>query len=158
MSPQPAPSPWHPPTCFLLGGHARSGCFTGMDSHSRGPSGSGSFHSPSCHVVASYGVIHFFIFFQVFIEFAKYCFCFMFVCLFVCFLVTRYVGSWASLVSQTVKNPPAMRETQVAPWVGKIPWRRERLPTAVFLLGESHGQRSLAGYSPQGRTEWDATG
>ena len=28
--------------------------------------------------------------------------------------------SWASLVAQTVKNPPAMWET----WVGKIPWRR----------------------------------
>ena len=34
------------------------------------------------------------------------------------------------------------------PWVGKIPWRRERLPTPVFLPEESHGQRSLAGYSP----------
>ena len=32
-------------------------------------------------------------------------------------------------------------------WVGKIPWRREWLPTPVFLPGESHGQRSLAGYS-----------
>ena len=44
-------------------------------------------------------------------------------------------------------------------WVGKITWRRERLPTPVFLPGESHGQRSLAGYSPwdhkeSGMTEW----
>ena len=30
------------------------------------------------------------------------------------------------------------------PWVGKIPWRRAWQPTAVFLPGESHGQRSLA--------------
>ena len=30
------------------------------------------------------------------------------------------------------------------PWVGKIPWRREMLPTPVFLPGEFHGQRSLA--------------
>ena len=37
--------------------------------------------------------------------------------------------SWASLVSQLVKNPPAMRET----WVGKIPWRRRWQPTPVFL-------------------------
>ena len=29
--------------------------------------------------------------------------------------------------------------------VAAVPWRRERLPTPVFLLGESHGQRSLAG-------------
>ena len=33
------------------------------------------------------------------------------------------------------------------PWVGKIPWRAQQ-PTPVFLPGESHGQRSLAGYSP----------
>ena len=32
--------------------------------------------------------------------------------------------------------------------VGKIPWRRKWQPTPVFLPGESHGQRSLAGYSP----------
>ena len=36
------------------------------------------------------------------------------------------------------------------PWVGRIPWRREWLLTPVFLPGESHGQRSLAGYSPWG--------
>ena len=34
------------------------------------------------------------------------------------------------------------------PWVGKIPWRTEWLPTALLLPGESHGQRSLVGYSP----------
>ena len=33
------------------------------------------------------------------------------------------------------------------PWVGKLPWRREWQPTPVFLPGESHGQRSLVGYS-----------
>ena len=43
------------------------------------------------------------------------------------------------------------------PWVGKIPWRRAWQPTPVFLPGESHGQRSLAGYSPRGRTESDTT-
>ena len=36
------------------------------------------------------------------------------------------------------------------PWIGKIPWRRKWLSTPVFLTGESHGQRSLAGYSPWG--------
>ena len=36
------------------------------------------------------------------------------------------------------------------PWVRKIPWRRAWLPTPVFLPGESHGQRSLEGYSPWG--------
>ena len=33
------------------------------------------------------------------------------------------------------------------PWVRKIPWSRKWQPTPVFLLGESHGQRSLGGYS-----------
>ena len=37
--------------------------------------------------------------------------------------------SWASLVAQLVKNLPAMWET----WVGKIHWRRDRLPAPVFL-------------------------
>ena len=36
-------------------------------------------------------------------------------------------------------------------WVGKIPWRRKCQPTAIFLPGKSHGQRSLAGYSPWNR-------
>ena len=35
------------------------------------------------------------------------------------------------------------------PWVGKIPWRRKWQPTPVFLPGESHGRRSLVGYSPR---------
>ena len=49
-----------------------------------------------------------------------------------------------------VKNPPAMQETRVWSMVRKIPWRRKWQPTLAFLPGKSHGQRSLAGYSPQG--------
>ena len=49
------------------------------------------------------------------------------------------------------------RGDQPEPAVRQIPWRREWLPTPVFLPGESHGQRSLAGYSPQGRKESDRT-
>ena len=41
--------------------------------------------------------------------------------------------------------------------VGKIPWRRAWQPTPVFLPGESHGQRSLTGYSPYSHTESDMT-
>ena len=37
-----------------------------------------------------------------------------------------------------------------SPWVGKVPWRRKWQPTPVFVPGESHGQRSLVGYSPWG--------
>ena len=52
-----------------------------------------------------------------------------------------------------VKNPPAMWET----YVRKIPQRRAWQPTPVFLPAESHGQRSLAGYSPWGAKESDMT-
>ena len=43
------------------------------------------------------------------------------------------------------------------PWVRKIPWRRTWQLTPVFLPGESHGQKSLAGYSPWDRKESDMT-
>ena len=43
------------------------------------------------------------------------------------------------------------------PWVRKIPLEKEWQPIPVFLPGESHGQRSLVGYSPQGHTELDTT-
>ena len=43
------------------------------------------------------------------------------------------------------------------PWVRKIPWRTEWQPTLVFLPGESHGQKSLVGYSPWGSKESDMT-
>ena len=41
------------------------------------------------------------------------------------------------------------------PWVGKIPWKRKWQLTLVSLPGESRGQRSLAGHSPQGCKESD---
>ena len=41
--------------------------------------------------------------------------------------------------------------------VGKIPWRRAWQPTPVLLPGESHGQKSLAGYSAWGHTKSDMT-
>ena len=49
------------------------------------------------------------------------------------------------------------RRLRFNPWVRKILWRREWLPTPIFLLGESHGQRSLKGYSPWGHKESDET-
>ena len=45
----------------------------------------------------------------------------------------------------------------LSPWVQKTPWRRKWQPIPVFLPGESHGQRSLVGYSPRGHKEWDTT-
>ena len=62
-----------------------------------------------------------------------------------------------SLVAQLLKNLPAMQETLVQFLVGKIPGRRDRLPTPVFWPREFHGQRSLAGYCPWGRRESDMT-
>ena len=73
------------------------------------------------------------------------------------FICAKYIPGWASLVAQMVKNPPAMRETWVPPCVGKIPWRRAWQFTPVFLPGESHGQRNLAGCSPWGRKKSDTT-
>ena len=49
------------------------------------------------------------------------------------------------------------RRHRVDSWVGKISRRRKWQPTPVFLPGESHGQKSLAGYSPWGRKESDTT-
>ena len=69
----------------------------------------------------------------------------------------KWLSSRASLVSQTVKNLPAMQETCVRSLGRKIPWRKEWLRTPVFLPGESNGRRSLAGYSPWSCKELDTT-
>ena len=56
----------------------------------------------------------------------------------------------ASPMFQRIKNLPAVQETQemwVRPWVKKIPRRGKWQPTLVSLPEESHGQRSLVGYS-----------
>ena len=54
----------------------------------------------------------------------------------------------ATPMAQTVKNLPAMQESQVWSLGWDNPWRREWKPTPVFLPGEFHEQRSLVGYSP----------
>ena len=54
-----------------------------------------------------------------------------------------------------VKNLPAMQKTWIRSLSQEDPWRREWLPPLVFLPGESHGQRSLAGYNPWGHKESD---
>ena len=58
-----------------------------------------------------------------------------------------------------VKNLPAnagdIRDTSLIPGkIGKIPWRREWQSSPVFLPGESHGQRSLVGYSHRVGHDW----
>ena len=60
-----------------------------------------------------------------------------------------------------VKNLPAdaedKRDEGLIPWLGRFPGEGHGQPTAVFLPGESHRQRSLAGYSPLGGKELDMT-
>ena len=80
------------------------------------------------------------------------------------------IHNWTSQVAPVVRNLPECRFINAEdracslpqstgdgfdPWVRKIPWRRAWPPTPVFFTGESHGQRSLVGYSPQGRKELD---
>ena len=73
----------------------------------------------------------------------------------------KYGVERVSQVALVVKNPPisagntgnAVRNL----WVRQIPWRRAQQPTAVFLSGESRGQRSLVRYGPPGRKESDTT-
>ena len=66
--------------------------------------------------------------------------------------------TWASLVAQSVKNPPEILET----WVRSLSWEDSPggglgNPLQYSHLENPHGQRSLVGYSPWGRTELDMT-
>ena len=68
-------------------------------------------------------------------------------------LVQPLYSTWVFQVALAVKNPPANAGDMrygFDPRVRKFPWRIAWQPTPVFLSGESHGQRSLAGYSPWG--------
>ena len=71
--------------------------------------------------------------------------------------VHRRVGAFQVVV--VAKNLPAnegdAKGRGFDPWVRKISWRRVWQPTSVFLPGESHGQKSLVGYSPWGGKESD---
>ena len=88
----------------------------------------------------------------------------------ICILSVRLLGnnqekclegdrSWSlgnvrpSLVAQTIKNPPACGRPGFDPWVGKIPFRRERLPTPGSWHGELHGLDSLWGLKESDTTE-----
>ena len=59
--------------------------------------------------------------------------------------------------SLEVKNLPAMQETPVRFLGWEDALEKEMQPTLVLLHGESHGRRSLVGYSPWGRKELDTT-
>ena len=65
----------------------------------------------------------------------------------------------ASQVVLVIKGLPAsagdVKSCRFNLWVGKILWRRAWQPTPLFFPGESHGERSLVGYSPWGHKELD---
>ena len=63
----------------------------------------------------------------------------------------------ASLVAQMVKNLPAMQENWVQSLGWEVPLEKRMATTPQFLPEESHGQRSLAGYSPWGHKESNTT-
>ena len=60
-------------------------------------------------------------------------------------------------MAQAVKNLPAEQETWVWSLGQEYTLEKGRQPTAGCLPGKSHGQRSLAGYSPRGSKESDMT-
>ena len=72
-------------------------------------------------------------------------------CLFFCLF------SGASLVVQTVKNPPAIQETWVQSLGQEDPLEKGMATHSNIFAWETHGQRSLADYSPWGCQESDTT-
>ena len=59
------------------------------------------------------------------------------------------VGASQVVSQEVVQNLPANTRHRFNPWIRKIPWRRAWQATPIFWPGESHGQKSLAGYSPR---------
>ena len=83
------------------------------------------------------------------------CACWLSVCLFKFHLL-----NWAFIflmLSFLMLSFMQCRRPGFDPWIGKVPWRREWLPSPVFLPGEFHGQRSLADYSSWGHKELEMT-
>ena len=62
--------------------------------------------------------------------------------------ITICSGSYVCSKWLSHKESCQCRRCELDPWVRKVPWRRKCQPTPEFLSGESHGQRSLVGYSP----------
>ena len=83
-------------------------------------------------------------------------------CIYLIYIFKRSLSSvWGFPGGASGKEPTCQcrrhNRQEFDPWVGKISWRRAWKPIPVFLPGESHGQRSLEGYSPWGRKELDTT-
>ena len=79
---------------------------------------------------------------------------FIYLCVCVCVCVCVCIPRWCSSGKESACQ---CRRCRFNPWVKKIPWRRAWLPTPVYLPGESHRQRHLAGYCPWGLTRLNTT-
>ena len=62
-----------------------------------------------------------------------------------------------STVNYTFYSLSIIHSLERSRYVRKIPWREEWLSSLVFLPGEFHRQKSLAGYIPSGHKESDTT-
>ena len=71
-------------------------------------------------------------------------------------MLVSFPPAWASPVAQLVKNHLQCGRPGFNPWVGKIPWRRERLPMPVFWPGELHGLCSQSMGLQKVRHDWAA--
>ena len=58
---------------------------------------------------------------------------------------------------ESARNAGDARDTGLFPGLGTSPRRKAWQPIPVFVPGESHGQRSLAGYSPRDLKEANRT-
>ena len=71
--------------------------------------------------------------------------------------LTLSILNYVVLLGGTTCQRRKHKRHEFNPWVRNIPWRRAWQPITDFLPGESHGQRSLVGYSPWGHKESDMT-
>ena len=69
----------------------------------------------------------------------------------------RLGSKGAALAAQIKESACSAGDLGSIPGLGRSPWRREWLPTSVFLPGKVNGQRSLVYYSPWGHKESDIT-
>ena len=76
-------------------------------------------------------------------------------CVWICVLCICFPGGASG--KEAVSHRRRHKRCGSDPWAGKTPWKRARQSISVILSGESHGQRSLVGYSSWGHEEWGMT-
>ena len=87
---------------------------------------------------------------------AKHMYAYVYALIYMCAFIYTYICNYTHIKSfpggasgkESACQWKGHKRAQFDPWVGKIPWRRKWQPSPLFLLGESHGQRSMEGYSP----------